>query len=277
MKQRLIRRTLFAIAALMMAPNPIPPAQAHGSGAPHNYGHSLLGQLTLGVGRSGTPFAYRRDGKPVGFEIDLARAVAAEMEVELTVRWLPRDKLMPALEAGEVDLINIGALSGPPSADLDSVPYLITGEHVLVRRDNPFAIARAEDLGGTMVVATMHTAGEAFAHALAARIEGTGRAPMEVHTAPLSQYTALPVRFSHASAYFASTAAAAMQTSAPGAMIKVVPGLFQPGKPLGFGFLAADYELKRDLRLALAQVVTKGVYGDLLAAYAIPADVSPFK
>ena len=252
-------------------------ASAHGSGAPHNYGSSGLGKVVLGLGRSGTPFAFLRDGLPRGFELDLANAVAEKMEVELEVRWLDRDALLPALLAGEVDLVNLGAIAGEVPDDVDVVPYLRIGEHVVVRHDNPFAIHEAEDLSGTMVVATMGSDGEGFARELETLIDETGKAPMDVHTMPLGQYTPVAVRFAHASAYFAPTAAVAMQGAEPEAELKSVPGLFKPTARLGFAFRVDAAELKRDLRLALAQVVTKGDYRRLLAAYNIPEDASPFR
>ncbi len=46
---------------------------------------------------------------------------------------------------------------------------------------------------------------------------------------------------------------------------------------MAFGLRAEDAELKLYLRLALAKVVAKGVYGRLLEAYYIPADCSPFR
>ena len=252
-------------------------AHTPGSGVSHSYGQSALGKVVLGLAYSGTPFAFKRDGNPRGFELDLARAVAEEMEVELEVRWFPRHELLPALEAGEVHLVNVGAVRGELPAEVDVVPYLLTGEHVVVRRDNPFAIHAAEDLSGTMVVATMGGPGEDFAYELRSRVSEAGKAPMEIHTMSMAQYTPVAVLFIHASAYFAPTAAAALQVAEPGTPVKVVSGLFKPTGRLGFGFRAKDAELKRDLRLALSQVVVKGIYGRLLSAYHIPADCSPFR
>lgn len=253
------------------------PAAAHGSSGPHNYGSSGLGKIVLGLGRSGTPFAFMRDGKPSGFELDLAKAVAEKMDVELEVRWLTRDALLPALDAGEVDMVNLGAIDGDVPGDVDVVPYLRIGEHVVVRRDNPFAIHGAGDLSGTMVVATMGSAGEGFARELESWIDETGKAPMDVHTMPRAQYTPVAVRFTHASAYFAPTAAVALQGAEAEAELMAVPGLFKPTAQLGFAFHIHAAELKRDLRLALAQVVAKGVYRRLLAEYHIPEDASPFR
>ncbi|MFQ5973392.1 MAG: hypothetical protein ACE5Q3_13765, partial [Alphaproteobacteria bacterium] len=146
-----------------------------------------------------------------------------------------------------------------------------------VRHDNPFAIRAGEDLSGTMVVATMATPGEAFARELGARIDAIGRAPVQVHTMPMAQYTPVAVLYGHASAYFAPTAAAALQTAHADAWVKVVPGLFKATGRLSFGLRIADAELERDLRSALAQVVENGIYGRLLATYHIPEDGSPFR
>lgn len=257
--------------AIQLADNAAAPAVTH------RPDHKPVGKVVLGLAYSGTPFAFKRDGNPRGFELDLARAVAEEMGVELEVRWFPRHELLPALEAGEVHLVNVGAVQGGLPAEVDVVPYLLTGEHVVVHRDNPFAIHTAEDLSGTMVVATMGGPGEDFAYELRSRVSEAGKAPVEIHTMPMAQYTPVAVLFIHASAYFAPTAAVALQVAEPGTPVKVVSGLFKPTGRLGFGLRAEDAELKLYLRLALAKVVAKGVYGRLLEAYYIPADCSPFR
>lgn len=263
-------------AAFALAPAP---AEAHSSAAlpNHSYGDSALGKIVVGIAYDGTPFAYKRDGEPRGFEVDLAEAVAAEMNVGVTIRWMARAELVPALAKGEVDLINAAAAPGPLPDAVDTVRTLDTGVHLVVRRDNPFAIHSAEDLSGTMVIATMATPGEAFAADLRRVASANGRATVDIHTMPLSQYTPVAVLFGHASGYFAPTAAVALLGGDPMSKVKPVPGLFRKTGALGFGFLAARAELKRDLRLALAQVVIKGTYKKLLAAYHIPADCSPFR
>ena len=271
-RRRWLGRALAAVMLLATGP-----AFAHSGTGPHNYGHSALGGLRIGVVRSGTPFAYRRDGEPRGFEVDLARAVAAEMAIPFTLRWMKREAALAALGAGDIDLAIGGVLEGPPPPALDRVPYLVVGEHVMVRRDNPFGVHAADDLSGTMVVATMKSGGARFAESLAGAIAESGRAPMEVHRSPRAAYTPVAVLFAHAAAYFAPSAAAALQSVGPDARAKPVAGLFAPEGALGFVFPTAAFELKRDLKLALAQVVAKGEYARLLAAYAIPPDCSPFR
>lgn len=271
-RRRSVRPLAFLVLlALCFAAGPV---RAH---MEHSYGESKYATLVLGLGYSGTPFAFVRDGVPRGFELDLARALAAEMGSSLEVRWLPRGELLAALEAGEVDLVNAAAVPGALPSDVDTVPFLLTGEHALVRKDNPFGIYAADDLSGTMVVATMRSEGEAFARELQAAIDATGRAPMDVHTLPAAQYTPVAVRFTHASAYFAPTAAAILQSNGPEAEVKIVPGLFKPTGRLAFALRAGDATLKRDLRSALAELVVKGTYASLLRAYAIPAECAFFR
>ncbi len=252
---------------------------AHGSAdaVTHRFDHKPAGKVVYGLGYSGTPFAFKRDGKPRGFEVDLARAVARAKGFEIEVRWYRRDQLLPALLAGEVDMVNLGALPGELPAEVDVVPYLRTGVHAVVRSDNPFAIHAAEDLSGTMVVATTGTSGEEFANEIRARIRATGKSPMEIHTMPMAHYTPVAVRFTHAAAYFAPTAAVALQVAEPDTPVKFVPGVFKPTGRLGFALRVEDGELKMYLRLALAKVVAKGDYERLLAAYSIPGDCSPFR
>ncbi len=252
-------------------------AQADVSPLTHRGDHRFADKLVVGLAYGGTPFAYLRDGKPRGFELDLMRAVAEEMEVEIEVRWFKRDELVPALAAGDVHVVNVGAVRDKLPPDIDVIPYFLTGVHAVVRRDNPFAIHSADDLSGTMVFATMGSAGEGYAREIRSRMGEAGKAPMEIHTAPMAQYTPTAVLFTHASAYFAPTAAVALQAADSDPGVRAVPGLFKPTGSLGFGLRINDGELKMYLRLALARVVVKGVYADLLAAYNIPDDGSPFR
>ena len=46
-----------------------------------------------------------KDGQIVGMEVDLARVFAAAMEVKLTLKPMPFNELLPALEAGKIDMV----------------------------------------------------------------------------------------------------------------------------------------------------------------------------
>src|SRR4030042_3583667 len=66
-------------------------------------------ELVVGTAASMPPLNMTtKDGQIIGVEMDLARLFAGGMEVKLTVQPMNFNELLPALEAGQVDM----ALSG---------------------------------------------------------------------------------------------------------------------------------------------------------------------
>jgi polar amino acid transport system substrate-binding protein len=74
------------------------------------------GSLRVGVTLF-TPWASRGpDGELVGFEIDVARQLAADMGVDAQLLAYEVERLVPALEAGEIDIIAAGLTITPERA-----------------------------------------------------------------------------------------------------------------------------------------------------------------
>ena len=77
-----------------------------------------------------TPWAFKgKDGKLVGFEMDVARKLAKDMGVKLKVTSYDWKKLIPALKNGKIDII-IAGMSITPERALKvnfSMPYATSG------------------------------------------------------------------------------------------------------------------------------------------------------
>jgi polar amino acid transport system substrate-binding protein len=64
------------------------------------------GQLVVGITGTQPPLnATTKDGKIIGFDADIARLIATNMGVKVKFETMPFAKLLPALEAGQVDMI----------------------------------------------------------------------------------------------------------------------------------------------------------------------------
>ena len=233
------------------------------------------GVFTFGVALTGTPFTYKQDGALRGFEFDLARAVAAVLGLELRLLQLPRKGLLEALAAGRVDAINTLALPDVP-AELRSLAYLSVGDHMMVLRENPFGIETPMDLAGQTVSVTAGTDAEDFARAIAERLRVSGRKAMDLHSFPEQRFTSFPVSMGHAAAYFVKTVSAVAITLDPEATARLVPGVFQPARQVGFGLRAGDQDLFHALEQALTAVVADGQYRRLRQDYGLPEELSPF-
>jgi len=83
-----------------------------------------------------------KDGSIVGLEVDLATLVANGIGVKLTLKRMNFNDLLPALEAGQVDLI----LSGMTMTQLRNTrvafagPYFGSGKSILIKEQNAAAL-----------------------------------------------------------------------------------------------------------------------------------------
>ncbi|HSC70196.1 MAG TPA: transporter substrate-binding domain-containing protein [Candidatus Methylomirabilis sp.] len=87
-----------------------------------------------------------KDGKIAGMEVDIATLMANEIGVRLTLKPMPFNDLLPALEAGQVDLI----LSGMTMTPLRNTrvafagPYFGSGKSVLIKQENVASLQSTE-------------------------------------------------------------------------------------------------------------------------------------
>ena len=87
-----------------------------------------------------------KNGKIVGMEVDIATLLANEIGVKLTLKPMPFNDLLPALEAGQVDLI----LSGMTMTPLRNTrvafagPYFGSGKSVLIKQENMASLQSTE-------------------------------------------------------------------------------------------------------------------------------------
>jgi len=79
-----------------------------------------------------------KDGKIVGMEMDIATLMANSIGVTLALKPIPFNDLLPALEAGQVDLILSGMTMTPirNTRVAFAGPYFASGKSVLVKLEN---------------------------------------------------------------------------------------------------------------------------------------------
>ena len=88
------------------------------------------GTLVVGTEMQFFPFEYANEkGEPVGFDMDLARLIAKELEVQLEIKDMSFTGLIPSLQGGKVDMIISGMTGTLTRAKTVSFtqPYFVTG------------------------------------------------------------------------------------------------------------------------------------------------------
>ena len=96
-------------------------------------------ELVVGTAASMPPFNMTtKDGRIVGLEIDLANLIAGAMNVKLTLKAIPFNDLLPALEGGQVDMI-LSSMTITPGRNLKVAfvgPYFVSGKSILTKQAN---------------------------------------------------------------------------------------------------------------------------------------------
>ena len=96
-------------------------------------------ELVVGTAASMPPLNMTtKDGQIIGVEMDLARFFASGMEVKLTLKPMNFSDLLPALEAGQVDMV-LSGMTMTPGRNLKVAfvgPYFASGKSILAKMVN---------------------------------------------------------------------------------------------------------------------------------------------
>ena len=126
------------------------------------------GTVTIGHRESSVPFSYiGNDQQPVGYTIDICRAVVDEIAAEvgagsLEIRWVPvtPQTRIPLIANGTLDLecgSTTHTLTRDKQVDYSFVTY-ITGTKILTKKAS--GIAGVDDLGGRVIARAQGTTNE---------------------------------------------------------------------------------------------------------------------
>lgn len=235
------------------------------------------GALTYGVAATFRPFEYMVDGELLGFDIEIGAAMAKSMGLAVEPTPMDFNGLIPALQAGRLDLINSAMYIKPERAEqVDFVPYMRVGNEIVVRKGNPGGVASRADLCGFSVAVTLGGIQESYAREDDAACLAAGKPGVKVMTFPTAQDSALAVRAGRADAFFNSTPGATVQVTELPDVYEIAGETFAADTRIGFAVRKGDADMKRAVEEALAAAVESGVYDALIEKYGLPASVSLF-
>ncbi|MEM0965466.1 MAG: transporter substrate-binding domain-containing protein [Verrucomicrobiota bacterium] len=94
--------------------------------------------LRIGITANMPPFVFEQNGELLGMEIDFARALGQELALEPRFVRMNWERLIPALQRGEIDIIMAGMNYTPERAAVIflSNPYVRSGQRAMVLRKN---------------------------------------------------------------------------------------------------------------------------------------------
>ena len=123
--------------------------------------------LVMGTNAEFPPFETRggEGGQEVvGFDVEVAKAIAAKVGLPLKVEDMKFDSLLPALSGGKVDMVLAGMTINPERAqNVDfSAPYYKATQVVLILAGSPVPQSK-EDLKGLKIAVQLGTTGDGVA------------------------------------------------------------------------------------------------------------------
>ena len=107
------------------------------------------GTIRVGMSATQPPFTVKsKEGKLIGYEVDLATLLANAMGVEIEFVEKPFSDLLNALENGEVDVVMSG-MTMTPERNLKVAfvgPYIVSGKSILTKSKTLAAIKEAKEI-----------------------------------------------------------------------------------------------------------------------------------
>lgn len=235
------------------------------------------GKLTYGVAATFPPFEYRQDNTLVGFDVEMAEALAGYLGLEATALDIDFDGLIPALNGGRIDVINSAMyINEERAAQVDFVPYMVVGEALLVPAGNEHDISEIPaDLSGRTIAVTRGAIGETYMLEFNEQLEADGLAPMEILSLPTNQDALLAVKSGRADGFDTSTPGAAYTLTQEEGVFEVA-ATFELGTQIGIAVPQGSDALAAALKEALELFVSDGTYQALLEKYNLPAESNIF-
>ncbi|UII54766.1 transporter substrate-binding domain-containing protein [Cytobacillus spongiae] len=165
--------------------------------------------LVLGTSADYPPFEYVDTAKSeeiIGFDIDLANAIADELGYEVQVKDIDFSGLIPALETGQVDFVLSGMTpteERKQNVDFSDIYY--TAHHMIVSKKES-GIKTVEDLDGKTVGVQLASIQEGKAEEMAEqiniKIENRNRIPELIQEIKSGRFDAAIIEDTVAKGYF---------------------------------------------------------------------------
>ena len=119
------------------------------------------GKLVIGTSPDFPPFESLNNGKVEGIEIEIMELICDELGVELEIKQMDFDSVLPGVQAGKFD-VGVSGISVTPDREkntLFTTPYCLAAQAIVVTADSPIA-SKADLTGKTVSVQTGTTAEE---------------------------------------------------------------------------------------------------------------------
>lgn len=209
--------------------------------------------LRVGSETTFPPFEFAEGDKYVGFDIDLADALAKKMGYKMEFKSMGFDALIPALQSNDIDMIAAGINSTPERAKaVDfSDPYFTEGGFAIVVRKDNTNINDWKDLEGKRIVTQIGT----IPSEMARKIPGVQLKEVDSNSQAFNELQANTV-----DAMILDNAVAMYYLKQGADKDLKLTGEPTKGEPVVWAFRKGDNELREKANKALQELKADGTY-----------------
>jgi polar amino acid transport system substrate-binding protein len=229
------------------------------------------GVLQAGSDIAYAPIEFYEEGtqNPVGLDIDLGKALAEELGVEIEFINTTFDGIIPALTAERFDLIlSAMTVDEDRKKTIDFVEYLNAGTDILVPAGNPKNIQSIEDLSGLTVAVQSGTVQEKQMTAANDELKAAGEPEIDVLAFDQNPLAVEQVAIGRADANVADSPVVANDAILSDGELEAV-GLAIEAAPYGIGIRKDSTALKAAIEEALQKVIDSGKYAEILETWSL--------
>jgi polar amino acid transport system substrate-binding protein len=212
---------------------------------------------------------------PIGSDIDIANAVAAQMGKKATFKNTTFDSIIAALKAKKCDAVISGMNDTPDRRkQVDFVDYLKVGQSIMVKAGNPEHLTSLASLSGKTVSVESGTTNRDFLAAQSAKLVKAGKKSITIKTFPKDTDAASALKAGRVDAYFGDSPVAVYYVSKDKAF--QVGG--SPIAPLAIGIAIRKGDpLKAATQKALNALYANGTMKKIVAKWGMTHAVSLLK
>jgi polar amino acid transport system substrate-binding protein len=201
---------------------------------------------------------------PDGFDIDLAKALAAELGVEAEFINTGFDGIILALQTEEFDIImSAMTITEEREEQIGFIPYLNVGTGIVVPAGNPDNIQDLEDLCGLTVTVQIGTIQEQMANEIECAEDSVNVVTFDTNPPAVED-----VRTGGADANLSDFPVALFDAQESGGALEVVEAQLAP-EPYGIGVRKESEALRQALEGALQTLRDNGTYDELLEKWGL--------
>lgn len=214
---------------------------------------------------------YAADGRtPIGFEVDLMRAIAGRLGLAVEYRVMAFDALIPSLRSGRADVI-MSAMNDTKTRQktINFVDYFNAGITMLAQKGNPERIAGPDSLCGKSVSVQSGTTQQSFAEEQNAKCQAQGKAPVSVVVSSSTGAQEQALRTGRFAVILDDTPTAVYtaQVAGGGRLFEAIDHPPINGAPYGIGIGKDNETLTAAIQKTLQSLIDDGTYGKILGAW----------